>query len=361
VGKHLWAYLGAKTLCTTEPGLSMQPNETSGSSDPVQGGAPSTAPTSNSSGPIRRFWDRRVGKVVAVISGAGALIGALQAIAGAPGQVIHLFHQGTPPLNEQLAAILKPEAAKGLSTAIKTADLQGTGVQSTIVIFTDTRDLPKDQLSSSEIAVFDVVGSGDNRRLVRSFDFKPELEAGIGLPWLFDLYEIGDVANDGRTELVGAFIEYTAAHPLHIPVAIRWDAGKGRYNVIPLIPARPDLLPPRDGAAAGFHDEYSIQVKLVDSSTHSVVRGYPTQDFGVVTDPKRGSVLVGAFVNGTRGLPVDSQLYQLVGFEIDFTGSYAGLQCSMDYGGRPILRKLPIAPLSSGAIAQAWTSARPQC
>jgi hypothetical protein len=184
-----------------------------------------------------------------------------------------------PTLGERIDRIVSD--ATGLNrtaTMNSAADFHGTGDDSRVFAFHDTRVAPGGGAPrppvSDELRIYDRSGDNGLRERLR---FRPR-EPG----WVFSFRFLGDIDGDGDAELIGGFGDPRDASQAQIPFMIDW--GGGRYRITALLAKPPEPVGATRPSAAPFLSAYRRPVALTDGALR--LAGYRVQDFAV-TKPAR--------------------------------------------------------------------------
>jgi hypothetical protein len=183
-----------------------------------------------------------------------------------------------PTLGERIDRIVSD--ATGLNrtaTMNSAADFHGTGDDSRVFAFHDTRVAPGGGAPrppvSDELRIYDRSGNGLRQRL----RFRPR-EPG----WVFSFRYLGDIDGDGDAELIGGYGDPRDASQAQIPFMVDW--GGGRYRITALVAKPPEPIGATRPSAAPLLAAYRRPVTLTDGSLR--LAGYRVQDFAV-TKPAR--------------------------------------------------------------------------
>jgi hypothetical protein len=154
------------------------------------------------------------------------------------------------------------------------ADFHGTGDDSRVFVFHDTRVAPGGGAPappvSDELRIYDRSGTGLRERL----RFQPS-QSG----WVFSFRYLGDIDGDGDAELIGGYGNPRAASQAELPFMVDWSGG--RYRITALQAAPPKPVGATRPSAAPFLAAYARKVTLTGRSAS--LAGYRVQDFTVTT------------------------------------------------------------------------------
>lgn len=272
-----------------------------------------------------------------------------------------LLHD-TRTVAEQIDAIEHQAAAHGAYVQVREADLRGPGLRSLIVNSSDTRFVTDSYAPRSDrLVIYDVVGVGDRARLVKRWSFSPRPAFNGSLPWLFELQSIQDIRGDGEVDITGSLRTRNGAHPLDVPILIRWDPGRLRYTITPLINVRPSLAPaPPSDWASTYQLLDRHRVVITDIGSGLSIAGYSAQFFGVVGTKFGAEAVIAYPSRGNKLFP--RPRYELVAYELDF--GRLGNPVFQSYGGcsgKRVFERAAPADLSPTALLSAWRRLSAAC
>ncbi len=197
--------------------------------------------------------------------------------------------RSTPPsVPAQLAAIRREATQSGLYPVIRRAHLHGDGTESVVVESIFGYTLPGDnaaQPHSDALTIYDLRGENGGTRLVRRFAFTP---AGVGgavdtPSWRLRQLAVADIADDGRSELVGGWSEDRADDSDVRPFVVAWDPASRRYAIQALL-AHPVPFVQVPGLSERNREErtlYRSGTTMTDRATGTAFKAYGTASFAV--------------------------------------------------------------------------------